>query len=160
MKFVNVFNFVIGCQVLFECLEKLEENEVYNILIQIIPKPDDIANIFDNIKSFYKGSYTVIPIIAGLLEYLIKNKPDLGKVYMLKTIKWLIEDWSYYPSQFLISKIIDRMYIIEKDLVFFNNMTETLKELIDSFWLTKYQNQSDFNFHSAISSLYLFYLQL
>lgn len=38
-------------------------------------------------------------------------------------------------------------------------MTDLLKKLIDSFWDTKYQKLTNYEFHATIFAVYLFYLQ-
>ena len=124
------------------------------------PTEKDISNIFDNLTKFISGSNSLISIFAGLLDFLNTSYKELVRKYILKIVAWLVQEWSYYPSSDLKSKIIIRLFVFEKDPIFYNSMADLLKKLIDSFWENKYQKLNNFEFHGAIFALYLFYLQL
>lgn len=79
---LTIFDFVIGCQVLFECLDKIEEYEISNILIQMNPSEKDISNIFDNLCKFISGSNSLISIFAGLLDFLNTSQKELVRKYI------------------------------------------------------------------------------
>lgn len=128
-----------------------------NILTNINPLDREVSHIFQNIKCFYKGSNLIVPLFSGLLNWMLHNKPYLHKRYILKIGKWLIKDWSYYPSLDLRLKIVNILFIEEKDYIFYTNFMDILKELIDSFFDNKYQLVTDFDFHTSVCSLYMFY---
>jgi hypothetical protein len=89
---------------------------VVNILVSLKPLDKDVQKIYDGIEKFYKqDNATNVPLIAGILDYLSTHKPHLHKSYLLKVVKWLKQDWSYYPAIDLRLKILSRLFCNDSD---------------------------------------------